>query len=423
MVELSRTTLAVALSAVAVLVVGLAAALVASAVRRRSASRRLAAVATRLDLPGAREGDPSEDPLTRLERLAQDAVLRVSEREAMATRMAGALDEMPLGVVMCDERGEVIYRNPTASAVGRTDRGEVLTEEAVDELLRAGLAGERRSRTVELLGWPRRSFVVSGRPLDDGRRTVGAMVVVEDVSERRRLDLIRRSFVTNVTAELKTPVGALGLLASAIVAEDDPALTRRLARRLEHDCLHVGRIVDDLLELSRIDTDPTSDTELVPVHLLVAQAVEEARIQAVLRRISVEASEAPRRLTVVGDRRKLVSAVRRLIENAVRFSGEGATVHVEVALEEGWVEITVRDQGPGIAGGDLERIFEAFYRVDRDGSRHPGGTGLGLAIVSQVASGHGGEVVVASTEGHGSAFTLRLPVGLGSQALPAREAG
>lgn len=423
MVELSRTTVLLVAAGGSALFLGLVVVGVVGGRRWRATSRRLAAVATRLDVPGSSEGYAAEDNLTRLERLAQDAVLRVSEAEARHIRLGGALDHVGPGVVVCDERGHPVYRNPAASALAHTAQELELTDEAVTEQLRKGLAGEHSSRTVELLGSPRRTFVVTGHPLDDGRRVVGAVAVVEDVSERRRLDLIRRSFIGNVTAELKTPVGALGLLAGAIVAEDDPALTRRLARRLEQDCLHVGRIVDDLLELSRIDTDPVAVRELVPVHVVVAQALEQARGYAAVGKVRVEAAEAPRRITVLGDRRQLVSAVRRLVENAARFSDAGGTVELGVTLEEGWVEITVRDQGPGIPAGDLERIFETFYRVDRDGSQHPGGTGLGLAIVSQVASGHGGEVVVASTEGQGSLFTLRLPAGPGSQPALVRRAG
>ena len=423
MVVLGRTAVIVlaagAFSTLAVVLVALG----LSVRRERAMSRRLVAVATRLDLPGTGDGEPGEDGLTRLERLAQEAVLRVSEADARIDRMVGALQQVPQAVTVVDEQGRLLHRNLAASELAALPHGE-LVEEAVAEVLLAGVGGEACSRTVELVGPARRSFTVFGHPVDDGRRTSGAVAVVEETSERRRLEAVRRSLVENFTAELKTPIGALGLLAGAIVAEDDPGLTRRLARRLHEDCLRVGRLVDDLVELRRTDGDAPTGDDLVPVHLLVAQAVEAARSEAHRRRISIEAAEASRLLNVTGERRQLVSALRRLVENAVRFSDDGSWVGVEVVVQGEWVDIAVRDQGVGIPERDLDRIFECFYRVDRDGSRHPGGSGLGLAIASQVAARHRGQLLVTSEESAGSVFTLRLPVARGRRAAaPASRAG
>ncbi|MDP9386502.1 MAG: HAMP domain-containing histidine kinase, partial [Actinomycetota bacterium] len=414
MVELSTGTTVAIAGGVAALVAALVLALWLTARRARSVTHRLAVVATRLDLPGAASED-DRDSVTRLERLAQAAVLRVSDADARADRLAGVLGELPQGVVVCDERGEVVYRNEQAGALEGADAGAGLVAEAVGAVLRAAVGGERSSRTVEVLGPPRRTLAVSGRPVDDGRRTVGAVAVIDDVSERRRFELIRRDFLTNVTAEIKAPVGALGLLAAAIVDEDDPTLTRRLARRLEQDALRVGRLVDDLAELSRLDAEALPAREPVPVHLLVAQAVEEVRSLAVHRTVSIDAREAPSDLTVVGDRRQLVSALRHLVENAVKFGEEGTAVRLRVTVAGEWVDIAVQDKGPGIPGRDLDRVFECFYRAERSRTRDAAGTGLGLAIASQVAGGHGGQVTVASREGRGSTFTLRLPAAPGAR--------
>ena len=422
MVVLGRTAVIVlaagAFSTLAILLVALA----VSVRRHRAMSRRLVAVATRLDLPGAGDGERGEDGVTRLERLAQEAVLRVSEADARVERMGGALEQVPHGVVVVDERAQYVHRNSALTKMVGTPHGQ-LVDEALSELLVAALAGQGGSRTVQLVGPARRSFVVSGRPLDDGRRTLGAVAMVEETSERHRLEVVRRSFVENFTAELKTPLGALALLAGAIVAEDDPALTRRLARRLQEDCLRVGRIVDDLMELRRVDTELAPEDDIVPVHLLVAQAVETARSDARRRHISIVAPETSRLVSVCGDRRQLVSALRRLVDNAVRFSAEGSEVAVEVAVDDDWVDVAVHDQGVGIPERDLDRIFECFYRVDRDGSSDAAGTGLGLAIASQVASRHGGMLLVASEEHQGSVFTLRLPAAPGTGAAPVRRAG
>ena len=383
--------------------------LAVSVTRRRATSRRLSAVLTRLDFPGAVEGGDGEDSMSRLERLAESAVLRVSEAEAGAARMAGTLDELPPGVVVCDEQGRVVYRNHTAAALTGISPDSLETEEALTEVLRAGLQGERRSCTLDLLGPPQRAITVAGRPLDDGRRTLGAVAVMDDLSERRRTEVLGQDFVDNVTAELRVPLGALGLLATTVEAEQDPRLVRRMAQRLRDDAVRMGRIVDDLAELSRVSSEAPPERQLVPAALVVAQAVEEARALSELRSITVEVVDTPRRATVVGDRRQLVSAVRRLVENAATFSQEGSEVRVEVRRQGPWVEIDVVDRGPGIPDAELERIFESFYRVGRNGSRHSAGMGLGLAIVSKVASRHGGEVKVRSTPDEGSTFTIRVP--------------
>ncbi len=399
-----------ALGAAVLLMVTLFVALLVSVRRRRAMSRRLSVVLTRLDLPGASDAGDGEDGMGRLEQLAESAVLRVSEAEAAADRMSETLDEMTQGVVICDERSCIVYRNPAATELFGIDPDDGETEGTVNDVLRGGVGGDRRSCTIELLGPPQRTITVSGRPLDDGRRTLGAVAVIEDMSDRRHFDMIRQDFVDNVTAELRTPLGALGLLADTVVAESEPKLVRRLARRLRDDAIRMGRIVEDVAELSRIGTEAAPERQLVPVHLVVAQAVQEVRSHATLGDVTIDAGEAPRRLVVLGDRRQLVSAVRRLLENAVAFSDEGSPVRVAIRREAAWVEIDVVDQGPGIPPTELDRIFESFYRVGASGSRDSAGTGLGLAIASQVASGHGGEVQVTSTSEEGSTFTLRLPV-------------
>jgi two-component system sensor histidine kinase SenX3 len=252
-------------------------------------------------------------------------------------------------------------------------------------------------------------LVISAMPLDDGPRPVGALAVIDDVSERRRLEAVRRDFVANISHELKTPVGALGLLAETIVAEDDASVTRRLAERMTSEAIRVGRIIDDLLALSRIEVEEHPLRELVSVPALVEEAVERSRNAAEAHDIVIDTDQVGRRHTVRGDRRQLVSAVSNLIDNACKYSDRGSTVRVASLSGESWVEIAVCDEGIGIPASDLERVFERFYRVDRARSRDTGGTGLGLSIIRHVAQVHGGEVTVKSREGEGSTFTLYLP--------------
>src|SRR5205085_3179217 len=270
--------------------------------------------------------------------------------------------------------------------------------------------------TLDLFGPPRRTLVVTATALDDERRTVGALAIIDDVSERRRLEAVRRDFVANISHELKTPIGALGLLAETLLAEDDPDVSRRLAERMLTEAFRVGRTIDDLLALSRIEAEEAPTREPVPVHLVVAEAVERMRPAAEQQGIDVHVAEARRNITMLGDRRQLVSAIYNLLDNAVKYSESGSTVDVRVSVSADGtrVAIDVEDHGIGIPTRDHERIFERFYRVDRGRSRDTGGTGLGLAIVRHVARAHGGEVSVHSREGEGSTFTLYMPLANGS---------
>ncbi len=229
------------------------------------------------------------------------------------------------------------------------------------------------------------------------------------MSERRRLEAVRRDFVANISHELKTPVGALSLLAETLLGEDDADVVGRLAERILAEALRVGRTIDDLLELSRIEIDETFEHEVVHVDDVVAEAVQRIRPGAEQHGISLAAPDVDRDITVIGDRRQLVSALFNLLDNAVKYSEPGSPVEVNVATVDGWVEIAVRDHGIGIPSRDIDRIFERFYRVDRARSRETGGTGLGLAIVRHVAVNHDGDVRVESRQGEGSTFTLTLP--------------
>jgi two-component system, OmpR family, sensor histidine kinase SenX3 len=243
--------------------------------------------------------------------------------------------------------------------------------------------------------------------------------VVEDVSERRRLEAVRRDFVANVSHELKTPVAAVGLLAETMAGEDDPTTVRRLAERIQDEAFRVAKIIDDLLDLSRLEAEEAVRHEPVRVAEVVAAAAAQIEPAATLRSVRLEVVAAPRSWTVHGDRRQLVSALANLLENAVKYSDDGCAVEVRARTDGAAIEVSVRDTGIGIPSRDLGRIFERFYRVDRGRGRDTGGTGLGLSIVRHVASNHGGEVLVESVEGEGSTFTLRLPAAPGPVGLVA----
>ncbi len=320
-------------------------------------------------------------------------------------RLVAALDLLPVGVVVWDESGSEVYRNQAAAPLAGARHAEALIEGAVNDDLTRARQGVRASRELDLFGPPRRRLVLSTWPLGPS----GAVAVLEDVTEQRRLEEVRRDFVANLSHEIKTPIGALSVLADAISSEDDPTTARPLANRLTDEAFRVSRIIDDLLDLSRIEGDSSADAEVVPVGPIVAEAVDRVRPLATQKSIQIDVVAASEPCVVVGDRRQLASAVGNLLENACKYSDEGAQVEISTRTADRWVELVVRDHGVGIPARDLERVFERFYRVDRARSRETGGTGLGLAIVRHVATNHGGVVTVESREGEGSVFTLRLP--------------
>lgn len=346
----------------------------------------------------------------RVERALEVVEEEIREWRRLASSLAQTLEATPLGVVVTAGDGRVLFRNEAAVLLMGTRLMEALASQALSELLQSARMGRATVKTLDLYGPPRRTLTVSSVPMgDDGT----AAVIVEDVSERKRLDAVRRDFVANVSHELKTPVGALGLLAETLAGEEDVEVVHRLAERVQTESFRVARIIEDLLNLSRLEAEEAPRHEPVVVQAIVSGAVDQVRPAASLRRVEIRVEEAPRHWGVVGDRRQLVSALFNLLENAVKYSDPGSTVEVRATSDGRHVDLAVQDHGLGIPTRDLDRIFERFYRVDQGRGRDTGGTGLGLSIVRHVAHNHDGEVLVESQEGEGSTFTIRLPAEAG----------
>ena len=351
--------------------------------------------------------------LTEERRAAEAAQVEMATERAQADetrlRLVQALDAIPQAVLIADAEGQVVVRNRVADTFADARHSDALVEAAIDELLAEALEGQEGIRPIDLFGPPRRTLVIAATPLPDG-----ALVVVDDISERRRLEATRRDFVANISHELKTPVGAMGLLAETLLAEDDRQVASRLAERIVNEAFRLDRTIEDLLVLSRIEGEEIAAHEPVAARLLVADAVERIRPAAEQAGIDVVVEEIDSgsgdgELTVLGDRRQLVSALYNLLDNAVKYSDEGDEVEVRALSEGTNVVLQVQDHGIGIPKADLERVFERFYRVDQARSRTTGGTGLGLAIVRHVATNHEGEVRVDSRLGEGSTFSLVVP--------------
>jgi two-component system, OmpR family, sensor histidine kinase SenX3 len=237
-------------------------------------------------------------------------------------------------------------------------------------------------------------------------------LVVDDLTEAKRVESVRRDFVANVGHEIKTPVGALQLLAEAALdAHDDPEAVQRFVGRMQHEAQRLSRLVQELLDLSRLQGgEPLPASTEVSVDAVLDEAVDRARLVAEARGISIVRG-GDEGLVVLGEEGQLVTAVANLLYNAVAYSPDGTRVALGVHLRDDVVEIAVTDQGVGIPEDEQERIFERFYRIDPARSRATGGTGLGLAIVKHTVGNHGGEVTVWSQPGNGSTFTIRLVSG------------
>ena len=347
--------------------------------------------------------------LAEAERRAAEAEERAAQVASEAERLRDAIDALPHAVLVCDRAGEVVLRNRRSLDLERGHHTAALVERAVEEVVAAGDGTRSVKQTLDLRGPPPRMLEVTDTPLGRSDRASGTVVLVEDVSELRRLEAARRDFVANVSHELRTPVGAMGVLAETLAEETDPEVMRLLAERITAEAERAGHLIDGLLDLSRIEAGGLHARERLDVSSIVATAATRVLPLADQRGVQLVTRSGQAGLFVEGDERQLASAVTNLLENAVKYSDEKSAVEVETMASGPWVDVVVRDSGIGIPAKDLERVFERFYRVDRARSRDTGGTGLGLAIVRHVATNHGGAVLVESEEGIGSAFTLRLP--------------
>ena len=312
--------------------------------------------------------------------------------------------------VVVDEEDRVLKASAPAYALGLVRNNEMVDAELAELVRQVRRDGQIRETELVIArtpGSPARHVTARVAPL--GSRLV--LALVEDRTRERRVEAIRRDFVANVSHELKTPVGAIRLLAEAVQdASDDPEAVERFAGRMLTESERLVRLVQQVIELSRLQGDDPLD-QPVPVSIddVIATAVDTSTIDAQARSISV-VSSGEQGLKVLGNREQITVAVSNLVANAVNYSPERSSVLISArAVDHDMVEISVTDQGIGIPSTEIDRIFERFYRVDPARHRSTGGTGLGLSIVKHVAATHGGDIRVWSVEGQGSTFTLSLP--------------
>ncbi len=324
--------------------------------------------------------------------------------------VTSVLAVLPSQAVLLDSRGVVVKASPAAHAYGLVRDDRLVAPELVAMADASRRDGVIRQEELELARdrHGEATMIISARVAPLGAELV--LLLVQDRTEARRLDSIRRDFVANVSHELKTPVGALSLLAEAVLeASEDPVAVKRFSGRMQIESTRLTELVRELLELSRLQADdPLVAPEPVDVDRVVRSAFDRVGAVAASRQVSLQKG-GESGLVVLGSERQLVTALGNLVSNAVAYSPDGSRVVVSSRSDRDTVEFTVVDQGIGIPEYEQLRIFERFYRVDPARARATGGTGLGLAIVKHIAAVHGGEVAVWSVEGAGSTFTLRLP--------------
>lgn len=322
--------------------------------------------------------------------------------------VASVLSVLRSSAVVVDGNDEVLKASAPAYAMGVVRGGELAERELlelVQQVRRDGVIRETEM-LLQRPGVPSRHVTARVAPL--GTRLV--LALVEDRTRERRVEAVRRDFVANVSHELKTPVGAIRLLAEAVAdAADDPEAVTRFSGRMLTESDRLSKLVQQIIELSRLQADDPMDAPaVISVDEVVAAALDASTIDAETRGISLVASGVTG-LKVWGDREQIAAAVSNLVANAVAYSADHMSVVVSTKATDDTVEVSVIDQGIGIAESEMDRIFERFYRVDPARHRSTGGTGLGLSIVKHVAATHGGEIRVWSVEGQGSTFTLSLP--------------
>jgi two-component system sensor histidine kinase SenX3 len=340
-----------------------------------------------------------------------------SEPPTIPEGVSGVLDVLTSSAVVVGPHDEVLEATVSARTQGLARGSRIAVPELLDLVRRVRRDQAIHSVELELARGsrgPRIFLAARVAPLASDL----ILILADDLTAARRIEQTRRDFVANISHELKTPIGAMSLLAEAVEdAADDPAAVRKFASRMSVESARLNDLVGQVIELSRLQADdPLSSPEEVDIDEMIAEAVDRCQVDAEQHGVTLTVAGATG-CRVLGNSRQLSVAVGNLVENAVVYSDPGARVVVaartQARSDDDYVEITVSDSGIGIPQAELERIFERFYRVDYARSRANGGTGLGLSIVKHVAAAHGGEVKVWSQAGQGSTFTIRIPAHFG----------
>jgi two-component system, OmpR family, phosphate regulon sensor histidine kinase PhoR len=346
--------------------------------------------------------------------LALTLRVRTSAVDAERARLATVLDQMTDGVLITDAAGRVQFANPavdrlfeTKDVIGRTVAEVLRQHQLIEAWQRCQQAGEIQTESAERPG--RRQFLQLIAIPD--RETGGSLLLVQDLTRVRRLETVRRDFISNVSHELRTPLASLKALTETLQegALEDPPAARRFISRIETEVDALTQMATELLELSRIESGQVPlEFKSVPASSLLLSAVDRMRAQAERAGLVLRLAPPLDMTEVRADPPRLEQVLVNLIHNAVKFTSPGGEVVLSAQTESDFVRFSVGDTGAGIPGDDLERIFERFYKADR--ARSGGGTGLGLSISRHLVEAHGGKIWAESAEGQGSTFYFTIPI-------------
>ncbi|MBM3805362.1 MAG: hypothetical protein FJW19_01780 [Actinobacteria bacterium] len=331
-------------------------------------------------------------------------VVVAAERDNQLESLMHALDMLATGVVVAELATGRTLRNKAARSMTGVRFVDVLVEQAADEMIdevKKGFSGER---VLETVSGTTRFFKIQGQATSGQR----AIVTIEDITEKSRIDTVQTDFVANLSHELKTPIGAVAALADSLNGETETEVVGRLAERIVTESHRMSRIVDDLLDLSRIEFGGTEEWSEFDLAQVLVEVVSTHQHSAKRQGLGLSLTGSAE-LWVRGDRSQLNSMFSNLVDNAIKYSESGGVVMVEGTIKDDEIVVSVKDRGIGISERDQKRIFERFYRVDKARSRATGGTGLGLSIVRHIVLEHGGSIDVKSEEGLGSTFMVTLP--------------
>ena len=324
--------------------------------------------------------------------------------EDQLERFMDALDLLPIGIVIVDLKLNRRVRNNAAAAMTGVRYVDILVDQAVDAMIDEIKIAKSGNRILEAVAGTTRYFKISGQAMDDQR----GIVTVEDITEKSRINTVQTDFVANLSHELKTPIGAVAALADSLSGETETEVVWRLAERIVTESHRMSRIVDDLLDLSRVEFGGTEEWTDIDLATVLVEVVSTNQYAAKRQGLGLSLTGSAE-LLVRGDRSQLISVFSNLVDNAIKYSEIAGVVNVSSTIKGDEIMVSVTDHGIGIAERDQKRIFERFYRVDKARSRATGGTGLGLSIVRHIVLEHGGAIDVRSEEGVGSTFTVRLP--------------
>ena len=342
----------------------------------------------------------------------QSDVEKPSKLSSLPELLIKTLNALDRDSLILDANGNAIFTTNNIDKLNLLKDGKIFSEEFLALIRVVRRTGVKQEASFELprgpIGEGKREIQVSISMLSENGLV---LIIVDDEGEKQRIDAVRRDFITNISHELKTPITALTLNSDALLeVKNEPDQVVRFADRIKQQAGRLNDLVQEIINLSKLqDADPLDVARNVNIVDVVKEAIDQCETNAEARKISLNLEKTDAAV-VLGNRDQLVMAVHNLIENAINYSSTGTNVTIVVEVIEDIVEITVKDQGIGIAQNEIDRIFERFYRVDPARSRATGGTGLGLSIVKHVAQNHGGEIKVWSAPGVGSTFSLRLPM-------------